>query len=139
MMLHRNTLKLIPNGFNIQVGGRGIVMGSMHEDGDQRPIHPKRNMHRHQGTSALRMSRGSNLRVSRMPRPCGRGNRGNFQGRGNAQTEGVRHADMNVTAKRAEWLPNTRHSTAQQYCDALTFPIKMANTSSLGVELVGAQ
>ena len=35
--------------------------------------------------------------------------------------------------------PNTRHSTAQQYCDALTFPIKMANTTSLGVELVDSQ
>jgi len=27
-------------------------------------------------------------RVSRMPRPCGRGNRGNFQGRGNIQVAG---------------------------------------------------
>jgi len=45
-------------------------MGSIHEDGDQRPNHPKQNMDRHQGTGVSRMARCSNLHSPTRQHKC---------------------------------------------------------------------
>jgi len=51
----------------------------------------------------------------------------------------TRHANTHSTAERAGWRPNLNHSAPQQYANAVAFIIKMAKTSRLGIELVGAQ